>query len=172
MKKILVLVIAMITSITAMAQSDFKIEKEKGGYDIYKGELTFKDLNGNFDWMEDAEKYNADPETVAFLERNLPNYKLVVFLGTWCPDSHYLIPQLYKVLEEAEYPMNQMKMYGVDRAKESKYFDHKTYKIVSVPTIIVMNGAFEVGRIVESAPKGIEKGLADIVRDHMRQPAE
>lgn len=55
-------------------------------------------------------------------------------------------------------------MYGVDRAKTTKYVENKLYKIELVPTIILFKKNAEVGRIVESPKKNIEDDLVDMIK--------
>ncbi len=60
--------------------------------------------------------------------------------------------------------MEQYLMYGVDRAKEAKYIEHKLYRVEKVPTIIVLKDNTEVGRIVENTKKSIEEDLMEIIK--------
>jgi hypothetical protein len=85
-------------------------------------------------------------------------------MGTWCSDTKDLLPKLHKSLVQTGYPMEQLKMYGVDRAKEAKYVEHKLYNAERVPTIVLVRNNMEVGRIVESPTGTIEQNLAAIIR--------
>ena len=76
-----------------------------------------------------------------------------------------MLPILYKILQLTAYPMSQYVMYGVDRAKTSKYVEHKLYKIENVPTVILLHGNKEVGRITESVKKSVEADLAYMIDD-------
>ena len=89
---------------------------------------------------------------------------MVVFLGTWCDDSHELIPKLEKVLQLIQYPQSSLTMFGVDRAKTTTTHDEKQYKITLVPTIIVFDKDREIGRITESVQKSIEADLEAMLK--------
>jgi thiol-disulfide isomerase/thioredoxin len=89
----------------------------------------------------------------------------VVFIGTWCDDSHYLLPKLTKVLQLAGYPLTGVTMYGTDRDKKTKNGEQAQYGITLVPTIILLKNGKEAGRITESALKSVEEDLAKMVSE-------
>src|SRR5207248_4809252 len=100
----------LLISAGAIAQNKaYDITKDrKNGDLVFNGPLTFDDLNNEptFTWLKSgAEAYKPDEQTINFLRSRLRDYTLVVFLGTWCDDSHYLIPKLEKVLQLTDYPM-------------------------------------------------------------------
>lgn len=161
----------LLISMNATAQSDFdrSIDSENNAV-VFKGQLVFDDLSkeASFDWFaKNATAYHPQKEAIAFLKKELAAYELVIFLGTWCDDSHQLIPKLYATLQAAQYPTSQYKMYGVDRAKTTKYIEHQLYQITFVPTILVYKNNQEVGRIVEATRMSIEEDLAAILQKDM-----
>ena len=161
-----------MTSITAMSQSYIASKDDDGGL-IYNGRITFDDLNKepSFTWLKGDEKaYLPDERIQLYLNAYLKNYSMVVFMGTWCDDSHYLIPKLEKVLRLAEYPMSSVTMYGVDRQKETKSGEQKKYNITLVPTIILFKNGIEAGRITENVSKSIEADMAAIIAKDSGKP--
>lgn len=133
------------------------------GVDLYRGSVTFKDL-GSFNWQTEGYKnYQPDSEATAYLKQHLSAFQIVVFLGTWCEDSHLLIPQFQKILEAAGYPLDKVNMVAVDRAKTSAKGLEKEYSVQFVPTIILLKEGKERGRIVEGAYPSLEEMLVDIV---------
>ena len=151
-----------------MAQNPaYNVSKdEKNGELVYKGLISFDDLNkeSTFIWLKSGyDGYKPEEKTVNYLRDHLKDYTIVVFLGTWCEDSQYLIPKFEKILRIIDYPQSRLSMYGVDRAKASKNGEHKTYNITLVPTIILFKGGKETGRITETAQKSIEADLAAII---------
>lgn len=158
----------MLTAMNVFAQSDFdrSTDKENGSV-VFKGQVTFDDLlkESSFSWLQKgAGEYTPDKEAMTYLQKELPDYEMVVFLGTWCDDSKVLVPKLHKTLQAAGYPMRKYSMYGVDRAKTTKYVENKLYKIEFVPTIILFKKNNEVGRVVENVKKSIEQDLVDIIK--------
>ncbi len=166
MKYLLTIALLAITT-QLFAQSDFDTSVDKENQSIiYKGQVSFDDLKKEptFKWLETGTaEYKPDPTATQFLQQHLPNYEMVVLLGTWCEDSQNLIPKLNKILQATSYPMAKYTMYGVDRAKEAKYAEHKLYKLVSVPTIILYKNHIEIGRVVETVKKSLEEDLVQII---------
>jgi thiol-disulfide isomerase/thioredoxin len=176
MKK-LFLAAAMLLSASAFAQSsDYEISKDdENGAVVFKGQLSFEDLKKEptFEWMaKGAAAYRPSENDISYLQDYLPKYELVVLLGTWCEDSQRLIPELYKILQAAKYPMASLKMYGVNRAKETKNIEHKLYRIERVPTIILFKDHTEVGRIVENVKQTMEGDLVALISNDMSNAAE
>ena len=166
MKKILFAFILLLST-GALAQTTGYIpykDSVDGGI-IFNGPVTFDDLNGEvtFSWMIHAGEYKPSDRVTDYLQNYIRDYSFVVFLGTWCDDSHILIPRFERVLQAVNYPLAKVTMYGVDRAKTTKNGEEKKYAITLVPTIIVMKDGMEMGRITESVKKTIEDDLAAII---------
>lgn len=115
------------------------------------------------------ENYVVDATTLAFIQKDLNNYEILVFMGTWCGDSRREIPRFYKVLERMGYPMEKLTMVAVDNTREdykkSPTGEEKGYDIIKVPTFILLKDGKEVNRIVESPKVTLEKDLVAIVKD-------
>lgn len=85
-------------------------------------------------------------------------------MGTWCSDTHEMLPKFLKVLQEINYPVKQVEMYGVERKKDTRSGDVNKYNITNLPTIIVLDkSGKEIGRIIETVKKNIEGDLVKIV---------
>lgn len=170
MKKYL-LAIAILMSLNVSAQSDFITDKDpENGSVVFKGVITYDDLlsEKTFTWLKSGtDSYKPDENSIKYLAAHLPQYKMVVFLGTWCDDSQSMIPKLYKILQLTNYPMKNYTMYGVDRTKQANFEEHKIYNIQNVPTIILFRDRFEVGRIVETLHKTMEADLISIIAADM-----
>ena len=155
-------------SIHAQAQTQsYTVSKDSvdGGL-IFNGPISFGDLSKeqSFGWFKEGiELYKPYENVEGYLKTYLPEYSMVIFMGTWCDDSHFLIPRLEKVLQTINYPESKITMYGVDRAKTTKNGDEKKYDITLVPTIILFKDGKEAGRITETVKKSIEEDLAEII---------
>lgn len=153
----------------ANAQSDFRSFKDSvTGLTVYHGPITWDELRAQpgSEWLTKGEaEYQPDPAAVAYLKRNLGSVSMMVFLGTWCDDSRFLIPRFSKTLIKAEYQMENAQVFGVDRNKQTRGDESKTYKITKAPTIVIISGEKEIGRIVETVPVSIEKSLMEILQD-------
>jgi hypothetical protein len=166
-KSILLVCIICSTIISATAQYSYDIVKDsQSSQTIFKGKCSFDDLNdeASFDWLKlGMNEYNPNNDALTILKKQLPGCEIVIFMGTWCDDTHALLPKLYKTMTLSHCFTNYT-MYGVDRAKHSNNKEDEKYKIVNVPTIIVLKNGTEIGRIVETAKESIEQDLVKIVQ--------
>lgn len=107
--------------------------------------------------------YRPNAETVKQLSAKLtPEYKILVFGGTWCGDTQYLLPKFYKVMDAVQ-PHPAVTLVLVDRDKKSGEGIEKNYAIERVPTFIVLYNGVEKGRVVESVANTIEDDLLAII---------
>ena len=153
-------------SLNTFAQSKYETSKDtENGSLVFKGEISFNDLEkeASFVWFKNYSTYKPDEAVISSLKQNLKDHELVVVMGTWCEDSHNLIPRLYQVLKLSNYPMDKLKLVGVDRGKDALNGEKGKYNIERVPTIIILNSGLEVGRIVEGVRQRIETDIADII---------
>jgi hypothetical protein len=166
MKRLFLLSVFFLLAVSSYAQYGFDIERDQEtGQTIFKGRCTFDDLNdeASFDWMTlNSSAYNPDVATTEALKKALSSCELIIFMGTWCDDTHVLLPRLYKTMLLSRCFTNY-KMYGVDRDKKSNKDEQALYGIVNVPAIIVMKDGKELGRVVENVKESIEKDLLRIV---------
>ncbi|MBW7912769.1 MAG: thioredoxin family protein [Taibaiella sp.] len=166
--RILFLALAIFTVMHTQAQGTFDKAINDRNELVFTGQFTFTDLQAeeSFKWMpEGIEAYQPNAEDMSYLKSELNKYQLVVFMGTWCEDSHNLVPKLYKVLDAASYPLQTLTLYGLDREKKGKGTEHEEYKVLFVPTIIVLSDGKEVGRITETVRKSVEADLSAIIKD-------
>jgi thiol-disulfide isomerase/thioredoxin len=151
-----------------LAQVNYEILKDpKNGEPVYKGLVTFFDLHADADlsWLKRGmDKYKPNVNAMNYLKKNLGNYTLVVFMGTWCDDTKELLPKFEKVLNASAYPLTKLTLFGVDRDKKAKNIENKLYKVEYVPTIIVFKGHYEIGRITETVKESVEKDLMEIIK--------
>jgi hypothetical protein len=157
----------MSYAVFAQGPGGVEISKDaKSGYLMWRGDFSFNDLNNekSFDWFRDGVKnYKPNKNALKVLRQKLPDYKLVIAIGTWCSDSHTMIPGLYTVLELCSFSPQNVYMFGVNRDKESLNADSKLYHIKNAPTVIVYKGNQEIGRIIETAHTTIEDDLLEII---------
>lgn len=138
---------------------------------VYKGIFSWRDMENEatFSWLPSGmQEYSPRPEAIAYLKQNLPHYRLLVFMGTWCGDTKDLLPRLFKVLQAANIATDDLMMVGMDREKTTISREGKKlvrrYKASSLPTFVVLTkNDEEVGRIVESVNKSVEEDLVAII---------
>lgn len=155
-------------SLNLLAQKKYAISEDvKNGSVVFKGPVTFNDLDTepSFTWLKTGvEEYKPDNRKLKYLRSHLKEYSIIIFLGTWCSDSHDMIPKLLKILKQVDYPLSGVEMYGVERDKATRNEENKRYQITLLPTIILMKDDKEVGRITETVKRSVEADLVKIIR--------
>lgn len=128
---------------------------------VVEGKLTVNQLE-EFSWFKkNYSSYKPAMSVVGELE-SFKKCSVLVVLGTWCSDSHELVPELMKVLDLAGW--KQPELIGVDRKKQCSSIDLKPLNIEYVPVIILFEKGKEIGRIVETTRKTIEADLLEILQ--------
>jgi thiol-disulfide isomerase/thioredoxin len=116
------------------------------------------------DWVEAEVASAPDAEVVKRLAAVGPGATVTVFLGSWCGDSRREVSRFWHVLDEAGGDLPFAISYvGVDPAKKEPADLVSGNDLRYVPTFIVRRDGREVGRIVESAPHGIERDLLSLL---------
>jgi hypothetical protein len=116
------------------------------------------------EWFAPAYRlYSVDTASLAGLAPELEEVEILVFLGTWCSDSHYEIPHLFKILDYLGYPAQNLKMFALsnhpDFYKRSPQGEEEGWNIEYVPTVIFLKNGEEIGRITESPLESLEKDM-------------
>ena len=160
--------VLLLLNVCATAQTYTVLKDPKNEQVVFKGPVTYADLTKEptFDWLKSGiDAYKPKQGKIKILKERLTpaNYSIMVFLGTWCSDTHDMLPQFFKVLNEINYPITQVTMYGVERDKTTRSEDVKKYSITNLPTIILLKDGKETGRITETVNKSVEADLVKIV---------
>ncbi|AUC82752.1 thioredoxin family protein [Lacinutrix sp. Bg11-31] len=159
------------------AQTLNNIVKDEGNKDMLLGKI---DKNGlqtapfNEWFNKNHDDYIVNSSLVKTFKKDLKNYTIKAFLGTWCGDSKKEVPRFYKVLEAANYPMNQLEVFALDHSKtaykKGPNGEEKGLNIHRVPTFIFYKDSKEVNRIVEHPKETFERDIQSIITtDRYRQ---
>jgi len=108
--------------------------------------------------------YNLDSNSIAEISKlNIKNFKIIIFMATWCGDSREQVPRFYKVLESLENKF-QLSIYALDENKSCLNINVSDFNIERVPTFIFYKNDKEIGRIIETPNQSLEKDFLEIVR--------
>lgn len=146
------------TSVQASAGGQYQVLVEGLNEKSYKGIISQEVLlsDTTFKWYaENLKGYTPNASALAGLKKHGDSLQLLVFMGTWCEDSHSIIPKFYSLLEAAGFSKNRVTLIGVDRAKTTISHLTEALNIINVPTIIVMKNGKEQGRVVEYGKYGL-----------------
>lgn len=97
------------------------------------------------------------------IKNKLKEYTITIFMATWCEDSDEQVPEFYKILENADFPLSKVKQIAMDRDKTTPEQFEKGLNITNIPTFIFYKNGKEVNRIVESPRISLEQDIIDII---------
>jgi thiol-disulfide isomerase/thioredoxin len=168
MKKIiLATVTGILFSMFVFAQNQYEVLVERPGEKTFKGIISREALTSDtsFKWYKEGlAGYSPDANAMAALKKYRDSLELIVFMGTWCEDSHFVIPKFYYLIDASGFPQNKVSLIGVDRDKKTLSHLAEALGIINVPTIIVMKNGKEMGRVVEYGHSGLfDKDLGEIM---------
>ena len=156
--------------ISASAQEFNKEIITENGLQFMVGQINLEGLQSQpySNWFQNRyDAYRPDETMVALFKEKLAEYNIKLFLGTWCGDSKRESPKFIKILETADFPMDQLEIVGLDyrkgHYKTSPTGEEKGLNIIKVPTIIFFKNGKEVNRIVESPLETLEEDMAQII---------
>lgn len=165
-----ILIFSLIFSTGVYSQSINQKATDHNGREILLGKIDKDGLTHDSfaKWfVPNYGKYKADVETLKLIKKELKKYTITAFMGTWCGDSKREVPKFYKVLEAADFPMDQLTFVAVDNAKanykKSPSGEETGLNIKRVPTYIFYKKGKEVNRIIENPIVSLEKDIMAIV---------
>lgn len=109
------------------------------------------------------ELYSPSEKSIEKMRTSINNVDIVIVFGSWCSDSKIQLPRFYKILDKCGYNDMHLKMIGVNRDKNGLSVNVTDMNIERVPTFIVYQNGVELGRIIETPKKSLEKDLARII---------
>lgn len=136
----------------------YEVLKDRDGGKMLRGIVTEEQITQDtaFHWYTDNLKfYKPNATTVEQLKEKKDSISLVIFGGTWCHDTQNILPKYFSVLDAAGFPKDKVTLVIVDRAKTTIGNLQTPFHITNVPTLIVMKGGKEQGRIIEYGTSGL-----------------
>ena len=159
---ILITAIASTFIVAAKAQTQQQfivlIDSAKDNNKMLVGIIDKNDLIGDtsFNWYAESQRIYPNPDTaiVNAFRNNKDKIYFLFFGGTWCEDTHFILPKFYKVQEVSGFPDDRITVFAVDRKKNGTGNMAHAMKITRTPTIVVMKDGKELGRLVEYGKTG------------------
>ncbi|MEO7310046.1 MAG: thioredoxin family protein [Chitinophagaceae bacterium] len=145
----------------------FEVMADRDSSKMLRGIVSKEQITQDpaFTWYaENIKLTKPNAAAVAAIAAKADQISLIIFGGTWCEDTHQLLPKYLSLLEAAKFPDNRLTLVTVDRAKTTVGNLHKLFNITNVPTCILMKDGKEVGRIVEYGKTTfVDKELGEMV---------
>ena len=161
MKNLFFACIILFIANFSKAQSQYIVLKDstENGAKMLKGIISKTDITTDtafMPWYVESQRIYPRPDTaaVAAFKNNIDKISFIIFGGTWCDDTHFVLPKFYKIQEASAFPENRITLFAVDRNKKTIGNIAQAMNIINVPTIIVMKNGKEVGRVVEYGKTG------------------
>ena len=159
------------SALFAQAQYEISHDTENKNVKVLRGILNKYLIQNDtaFQWYAPNQQY-FQPDTAiinAFAKVKAANIQFIIFGGTWCEDTQFILPRFFKIQEMSGVPDNNITLFGVNRSKVSLGHIAEALGVINVPTIIVLKDGKELGRVVEYGKTGKwDKDLADIINGH------
>lgn len=168
MNKNLMLTAVLVFSLTCAvhAQQTYRTQTDSLGNKVLVGQIDEQTLANDsaFMWFfTGVNRYRPDTAWTKYISFYRDSFDVVVFAGTWCPDTKRLLPQFYRVMMNSSYPVNRIKLYGLDHHLHGA--DAATqYDVDDVPTFIFLRQGQEIGRIKDRLQRTMEQDIVSILQ--------
>ena len=166
MKKLIFIIAVSLATNFVYAQQP-EVSKDANGEKVLKGFLIKNDLASDtaFKWFAENQKgYTPYSTALAAFKANKDSVRFLVFGGTWCHDTQFILPKFYALTEAAGVSPDRITVLGVDPAKKTIQHLSEAFNVVNVPTIIILKEGKEIGRLVEYGKTGMfDKELGEIM---------
>ncbi|MBN2668742.1 MAG: hypothetical protein JXR60_05885 [Bacteroidales bacterium] len=165
--RLLILLLFIVTCYSVVAQTAKEVQDTVHHQTILLGAISDIELSqGDYaDWfIPEKDNYELNQDLVSRLNSILSEgeYKIKIFLATWCSDSREQVPRFFKLyVALANAP--EYEMYALDAKKHMPDFDTNPYAIDRVPIFIIYKDDTEVGRIIETPKDSFEQDLLTIL---------
>ena len=135
----------------------YEVSYDEKNRKVLTGLISRADIENDtaFGWFK--KNYNMgrpDAKAVTAFKQHANDFQVLIFAGTWCPDTQNLLPEFYRLTDASGYADSNISIIGVDHSKKTLDNLSKTFHLVDVPTFIIMKNGKEVGRVVEYGETG------------------
>jgi len=169
MKTQVTLLLLLAFNLSISQSINTEVQKE-GKQPYLLGKINKKGLESSIynTWFTKGfSSYQPKDDIISKIRKPLKEYKILVFLGTWCGDSKREVPRFYKILEKCNYPMERLTVIAVSNEpgmyKQSPDHEERDLNIFKVPTFIYYKNGVEVNRIVESPISSLEEDMYKLI---------
>jgi len=164
-------ILLIVTGFNSRAQTPYTSSKDEKHPEVtvLNGIISKYALQNNAEfnnWYNSNQNiYDPPKDIVNAMEAAKDKVQFVIFGGTWCEDTQFILPRFFKLQEQSGFPDKSISFFGVNRAKQTLGNVSAVFNITNVPTIIVMKDGKEVGRVVEYGKSGKwEQDLGELLK--------
>ncbi|MGH2563328.1 MAG: thioredoxin family protein [Ginsengibacter sp.] len=160
MNKLFIGIVLILVSVSSVAQKTYTIltDTSDDNSKMLRGIITKSDLanDTSFKWYAESQKIYPHPDStlVAAFSNNKDKIYFLIFGGTWCEDTQFILPKFYKIQEASGFPEDRIMVFALDKNKRTTGNIAQAMNITHTPTIVVMRDGKESGRLVEYGKTG------------------
>jgi thiol-disulfide isomerase/thioredoxin len=161
-----IFVIALFILGSASAQELNKVVfDQKAKKDILVGECNRDGFRTDEfkSFLENNQDYEPDANTIKQIKKLRKDVEVVVVFATWCHDTQTQLPRFFRILDEAGFNDENIRLFGVDTGKLAPGVDISWLEISRVPTFVFYKNGREIGRVVEKPSTSLEKDVLMIL---------
>ena len=153
----------LLAFLMLMALGCGSTEQQSVTSEPFTGVISASQLMTEYPQFRSAyDQYQPNAAEIAAI-KSLSGKSLIVLFGTWCHDSEREVPRLLKLLDLSGVELDSLSLHGVNYNKQEPNNLHQQYDLRYSPTIILLQGEAELGRIVEKPITSLGEDLADFV---------
>ncbi len=140
-------------------------EQPTSNSEPYSGVISAGQLITDYPQFRAAyEQYQPTSAEITAI-KSLSGKSLLVLFGTWCHDSEREVPRLLKLIDLSGVELKSLSLHGINYNKQEPSNLHRQYDLMFSPTIILLQGEVELGRVVEKPMTSLGEDLASFVSD-------
>lgn len=166
-KQIIGFIAFLLIGHVVIAQNQFETTIDKKGEKVFKGIISRDVIQSDTSFKWYSANFNGyAPNSLALqaLKQHGDSIQVIAFMGTWCEDSHVIIPKLFSLFDSAGFSNDRLTLIGVDRNKKTLSHLAEALDVRNVPTLIVLKNGKELGRVVEYGKYGMwDKELGEVI---------
>ncbi len=133
--------------------------------------IGYCDVNGlrwgefRLPMVKTYDDYLGDEKVIYKIKDGWQDIKITMVLASWCHDSKEHVPLFLKLLEITGFDNSNLTIIAVNRKKTAGELDISDLNIEKVPTMIFYRNDEELGRIIETPKKSLEKDTWKIIKN-------
>lgn len=108
--------------------------------------------------------YQTNDSLVKLIGNKINEFDITIVFGSWCSDSEQQVPHFIKILDQAGFDDDQLKIIAVNRQKHTEEVQIADLQIELVPTFLIYQKGKEIGRIIETPAETLEEDLWQIIQ--------
>lgn len=147
----------------------------QSSFAVWNGETTLigptdrktLETTPGYDWFKTGyAAYTPDAARLQKLRPLVRKVKVRVYMGSWCDDTHLLLPRFFKVADMLGLSPESISLVALNREKRDDG-NFAIREVDRIPYFIFYYENLETGKIIEST-RSIEESLLEIYKPYIR----